>query len=60
MSKLLDHATGVVDRVGNTIPDTFSVDALISWVDSVGDAALKDFLAWEPKLAEVIQMSKRR
>jgi hypothetical protein len=60
LSKFLDHATEVVDRVGNTIPDTFSGDALVAWVDSVGDAALKDIFAWQGKRAEVIVMPKRR
>jgi hypothetical protein len=60
LSSFLDHTTEVVDRVGSTMPDFTSVDAFVSWVDSVSESALQDINAWQPKRAEVIQMPKRR
>jgi hypothetical protein len=60
LSDFLDHTTEVVDRLGSTIPNSFSDDALVSWVDSVGQSALQDIKEWQPRRAEVIQMPKRR
>ena len=61
LSDFLDHTFEVVDRVGSTMPADFnSVDDIVSWVDSAGEDMLKDIFAWEPQLAEVIVMPKRR
>jgi len=60
LSNFTDHVIALVNRAGQTMPDFTSVDALVSWVDSVGEATLKDIFAWEPQLAEVIVMPKRR
>ncbi len=60
LSDFLDHTIEVVDRVGSTMPADFnSVDALVSWVDSVGESVLQDINEWQPKRAVVIQMPER-
>jgi hypothetical protein len=59
LSDLMKYVTGVVDRAGNTLPDTFDSDTLTSWTGSVGQDVLRELSEWQPKLAVVIQMPKR-
>jgi hypothetical protein len=60
LSNFVDHVVGLVDRAGNTLPDTFDSDTLTSWTGSVGQDALRELSEWQPKLAVVIQMQKRQ
>ena len=61
LSSFVDHIIGAVDRAGSTMPMDFkSTDELLDWFDTTGAASMKDILDWQPKLAEVIVMTKRR
>jgi hypothetical protein len=58
-SSLGDFVTGVVDRAGRKMPDSFRSDSLVSWVDSVGQNVLQELNEWQPRRAAVIVMPKR-
>lgn len=60
MSNFVDHITGLVDRAGQTMPDSFDADSLMSWMNGVGQDVLREINEWQPKRAVVIQMPKRR